>query len=66
MVLIMEIILAILFFAPRVIGIKTYIVTSGSMEPLYPTGSLLYVKKIDARDIKKVMQLLFIWKEAKL
>lgn len=32
---------------------KTYIVTSGSMEPLYPTGSLLYVKKVDAKDIKK-------------
>lgn len=44
--------MAILFFAPRVIGIKTYIVTSGSMEPLYPTGSLLYVKAIDANEIK--------------
>ena len=42
-----------MFWGPNIIGMKTYIVTSGSMEPLYPTGSLLYVKKINASEIKQ-------------
>ena len=36
----------------RVVGIRTYAVVSGSMEPTYPTGSLLYVKSVDAEDLK--------------
>lgn len=48
-----EIGLIAIFIFPSIIGLKTYIVTSGSMEPLYPTGSLLYVKKVDASEIKQ-------------
>lgn len=46
------VILAIALVGVRVVGIKTYAVISGSMEPTYPTGSLLYVKNIDAKDLK--------------
>ena len=28
-----------------------FVVTSGSMEPLYPTGSLIYVKNIDPEEV---------------
>lgn len=46
------VILAIALVGVRIIGIKTYAVVSGSMEPAYPTGSLLYVKSADAQDLK--------------
>lgn len=46
------VILAIALVGVRVAGIKTYAVVSGSMEPAYPTGSLLYVKSIDPKDLK--------------
>lgn len=34
-------------------GIKTFVVTSGSMRSIYPVGSLIYVKKVDFNDIVK-------------
>lgn len=40
------VILAIALVGVRLVGIKTYAVMSGSMEPEYHTGSLLYVKSI--------------------
>ena len=46
------VILAIALVGVRIVGIKTYAVVSGSMEPVYPTGSLLYVKSADAQDLK--------------
>lgn len=42
----------IVFLFPRILGFKTFVVTSGSMEPLYPVGSLLYVKKTNNNEIK--------------
>ena len=33
-------------------GLRTYTVLSGSMEPTYHTGSIIYVKKIAAEDIQ--------------
>lgn len=45
-------ILAIALVGVRVVGIKTYAVISGSMEPTYPTGSLLYVKSVNAQELK--------------
>lgn len=35
--------LVLAFGAPRLFGLTPYVVTSGSMEPEYPVGSLLYV-----------------------
>ena len=36
----------------RLFGIKTYAVTSGSMEPTYHVGSLIYVKNVDTSSLK--------------
>lgn len=36
----------------RLIGINPYIVISGSMEPTYPTGCVIYVKPIPAAEVK--------------
>ena len=46
------VILAILLVGVRFIGIQIYTVLSGSMEPAYPTGSLIYVREIDAAELK--------------
>ena len=46
------VLLVIALVGVRLVGIKTYAVVSGSMEPTYPTGSLLYVKSIDIKELK--------------
>ena len=41
------VIFALLLVGARVIGLQVYTVLSGSMEPTYHTGSLIYVKSVD-------------------
>lgn len=43
---------AMILAIPRLIGLTPFSVLSGSMEPTYHTGSLIYVKKVDASNIK--------------
>lgn len=43
---------AALLVGAKLIGFQTYSVLSGSMEPTYHTGSLIYVKKTDPQNIK--------------
>ncbi len=45
-------ILVALFAVPRLLGIQLYVVTSGSMEPKYPVGSLLYVQDVEPEELK--------------
>lgn len=40
------------FFVPNLLGYKPYNVLTGSMEPTYPVGSLIYVKKVPAETLK--------------
>ena len=44
--------LAVLLVGVRVIGFDTYAVLSGSMEPNYHTGSLIYVKDVPPEEIE--------------
>jgi len=44
--------LAILLVGVRWVGLTPYTVLSGSMEPTYHVGSLIYVRRIDAQDIE--------------
>lgn len=44
-------ILALLLGGPRLVGLQVFSVLSGSMEPEYPVGSLLYVKKAEPREL---------------
>ncbi|MDO5041369.1 MAG: signal peptidase I [Peptoniphilus sp.] len=46
------VLLAIALAGVRLIGIDVFAVLSGSMEPAYPVGSLIYVKDVDYRDLK--------------
>lgn len=48
----MVVLLAVALVGVRLFGVRTYAVMSGSMEPTYPTGSLLYVKRVDPADLK--------------
>ena len=41
------ILLGLVLAAPRLAGIKTYAVISGSMEPAIPVGSMVYSKEVD-------------------
>ena len=46
------VILVLLLAGARLLGMQVFTVLSGSMEPTYHTGSLIYVKKIDTADIQ--------------
>ena len=45
------IVLALLLAGVRFLGFQVFTVLSGSMEPVYHTGSLIYVKEVDYRDL---------------
>lgn len=44
--------LAVLLVGVRIFGLTPFTVLSGSMEPTYKTGALIYVKKIPPEEIK--------------
>lgn len=43
---------ALMTVGARLIGFTPYVVLSGSMEPAFPTGSLIYVQKVDPAQVK--------------
>ena len=43
---------ALLLVGARLFGIQVYSVVSGSMEPEYPVGSLIYVKKVTPDEVQ--------------
>lgn len=44
-------VLVLAFLLPGFFGIRTYIVTSGSMIPKYPVGSLIYVEEVQPEEV---------------
>ena len=44
--------LAVLLVGVRVVGFTPYVVLSGSMEPTYHVGSMIYVKDVEPADIQ--------------
>lgn len=51
-IVVMFVILAIMLVGVRLFGLQVYSVLSGSMEPEYPVGSLIYVKAVDYKELK--------------
>ena len=45
------VLLAIALVGVRVVGLQPYVVLSGSMEPPYHVGSLIYVKAVDYKEL---------------
>lgn len=48
----LAVIFAVLLVGVRLFGVQVFTVISGSMEPEYPVGSLIYVKEVDAFELK--------------
>ena len=51
LLVIIVVILATALVGVRLLGFDVYTVLSGSMEPTYETGSLIYVKDVDQQDL---------------
>ncbi len=51
-ILILLLALVAVLFLPRIIGLKPLAVLSGSMEPTYHVGSLIYVKQVEPSQIQ--------------
>lgn len=51
-IVVVVVVFTVLLVGARLFGFNVLYVTSGSMEPEYPTGSLLYVKKVDPYKIE--------------
>lgn len=48
----LAVIIAFLLVGMKLFGLQIYTILSPSMEPKYPTGSIIYVKKVDTADLK--------------
>ena len=57
------VLLALLLVGARVLGLQVFTVLSGSMEPTYHTGSLIYVKKVDPYTIEEGQPITFMLNE---
>lgn len=57
------VILALLLVGARLVGLRVFTVLSGSMEPAYHTGSLIYVKKVDPFTIQPGQPITFLLDE---
>lgn len=57
------VIFAVFLMGSRLVGYQVFNVISGSMEPEYSVGDLLYVKKINPNDIKVGTPITFVLNE---
>lgn len=48
----LAVVLAILLVGVRLVGFQVFFILSGSMEPEYRVGSLIYVKEVDYTELK--------------
>ena len=52
-IVVLAVVIAILLAGVRLVGIDPYTVLSGSMEPEYHVGSIIYVVDVDPHELKK-------------
>lgn len=57
------VVIALLLVGARVFGLQVYTVLSGSMEPTYHVGSIIYVKPVDPSEIKVGDPITFVMNE---
>lgn len=57
-------VLVFLLVGVRLIGLKPYAVLSGSMEPTYPIGSLIYVRHIEPEEVEVGQSISFVFNES--
>ena len=63
LIVILIVILAILLGGVRLVGLRPFAVLSGSMEPTYHVGSLIYVKSCDPEDVRVGAPITFVLDE---
>lgn len=63
LLVVIVVILAILLVGVRVVGLTPYAVLSGSMEPTYHVGSLIYVREIEPAQIEVGTPITFVVNE---
>lgn len=63
---VLMVVLAIALVGVRLIGLTPFAVLSGSMEPTYHVGALIYVKPIQPQDVEVGMPLTFVVDESLL
>jgi signal peptidase len=62
-VVIVVVLLALLLAGARLLGLQVYTVLSGSMEPNYHVGSIIYVKEVDPFTLKEGDAISFVISE---
>lgn len=50
--LVLVLVIAVLMILPSLLGFHRYVITSGSMEPTIPTGSVVYDKDVPVADLE--------------
>ena len=61
---VLVLLLAVALVGVRLVGFRVFSVLSGSMEPTYHVGSLIYVKSADPKDIKVGDPITFVLNES--
>lgn len=51
-IVVLAVILAVALVGVRLVGLQVFTVLSGSMEPTYHVGSLIYVKDVDYKELE--------------
>lgn len=62
-VVILVVVIAMLLVGVRIFGLRPFTVLSGSMEPTYHTGSLIYVKEVDPSEVQVWDPITFVLNE---
>lgn len=62
-VVILVVVIAMLLVGVRIFGLRPFTVLSGSMEPTYHTGSLIYVKEVDPSEVQVGDPITFVLNE---
>lgn len=62
-VVILVVVIAMLLVGVRIFGLRPFTVLSGSMEPTYHTGSLIYVKEVDPSEVEVGDPITFVLNE---
>ena len=63
-ILAVTLIMCVFLMLPSFLGIKTYLVASGSMEPTIPVGSMIYAKEVNPVNLEVDDIIVFLKKEA--
>jgi len=64
LIVLIVVLAAVALVGVKFFGIQIYTVLSGSMEPEYPTGSLIYVKETDPQELKEGDVITFMLSES--